>query len=89
MPHEMMRTSRLRPTWAGTLLVSSSLVVSLNACTPKPPVSVVIPDSHELRPAIVCNEKGECVKDEGRVTIDLGYLRELIDLLDVCRKQRI
>lgn len=68
------------------LLIS---VVNLNACATKPVEKVVIPDSHDLRPAIVCNEKGECVKDESRVTIDLGYLRELIDLLDVCRKQRI
>lgn len=65
------------------------ILVGLVGCQPHNVQSVIIPDTRDLRPAIVCNEKGECVKDEGRVTIDLGYLRELIDLLDVCRKQRI
>ncbi len=89
MPHVMKRMNPSRPIWAGIGLASCSLVVSLSACTPKPPVSVVIPDSHELRPGVVCDGKGDCTVDPNRVTIDLGYLRELIDLLDVCRKQRI
>lgn len=73
----------------GIRLALFLLVTSLNACQPKPVASVVIPDSHELRPAVACNQDGQCSIDPNRVTIDLGYLRELIDLLDVCRKQKI
>lgn len=89
MLHETKRMNTSSSTWTGIRLALFLSVASLSACQPRPVEKVVIPDTHDLRPAIVCNEKGECVKDDGRVTIDLGYLRELIDLLDVCRKQRI
>src|SRR3990167_8533879 len=71
-----------------------SLVLSLTACTGKPAVKLVIPDSRELRPAATCEwsaamEASGCVWDQDRVTIDLGYLREIIDRLDACDKVKI
>ena len=69
-----------------TLLALLALVASLNACSAKPPGSVILPDSHELTAGVVCNDHGECVPDPKRVTIDLGYLREIMDTLDACRK---
>ena len=73
------------------------LATSWNACTGKPPVSVVIPDSWELKPAAQCEwakvdgklVPSNCVWDQGRATIDLGYIRELADLLDACAKKDI
>lgn len=89
MRHVMKRMTISRRTWAGIPVVLFSLVANLNGCSPKPVASVIIPDSRELRPGVVCDGKGDCTVDPNRVTIDLGYLRELIELLDVCRKQRI
>lgn len=57
---------------AGLLLASS-----LSACSTP---SVVIPDSRELKPAYTV----EGQLDPGRVAIDLGYLREIVELLDKC-----
>lgn len=56
----------------------------------KPSASIVIPDSHELSTGYRCDAQAqECVVDETAVTIHLGYLRELLELIDACRKQRI
>ena len=53
------------------------LASSLSACSTPP---VVIPDSRELRPAYTV----EGQLDPGRATIDLGYLREIVEILDRC-----
>jgi len=85
-----MRT--LNNTWRRTLLASLILAASLSGCaTRHGGESLVIPDSHELRPAYACEPDGDgtptnCAVDPYRVTIDLGYLREIIDLLDGCAK---
>ena len=62
-------------TWM--LVVGICLVSSLSACSTPP---VVIPDSRELRPAYT--QEGQL--DPGRATIDLGYLREIVEILDRC-----
>lgn len=59
---------------AGLLLVSS-----WSGCSTP---SVVIPDSKEIRPAYTA--KGE--DDPERVTLDLGYLREILMELDRCHR---
>lgn len=83
------------PKWQLAILVGlSSLVLSWSGCREKHIEKLVLPDSKELRPAIKCvineqDELAECMLDPSRVTIDLGYLRNIIDLLDACRKARI
>jgi hypothetical protein len=58
--------------------------VSWSGCATKP-VAVVIPDSHELRPAWDCPADGvQCVPDPHRVTIDAGYLRDILRTLEGC-----
>ena len=80
-----------------TLLAWLLLAISWSACAGKPAASVVIPDSRELKPAAQCEwtkvdgklVPSNCVWDQGRATIDLGYIRDLIDLLSACAKKDI
>ena len=59
-------------------------LVSWSGCATKP-TAVVIPDSHELRPAWDCPIDGvQCVPDPYRVTIDAGYLRNILRTLEGC-----
>ncbi len=74
----------------GIRLACLCLVASWNGCTANPPVSVVIPDSRDLREAYTCDHEAKvCQHDPTGVTIDLGYLRAIIEQLDACRKQTI
>ena len=68
-----------------------------SACAGKPSVNAVIPDTRELRPAAQCDWQQEgdvlvpsnCTWDEGRATIDLGYIREIVEMLSACTKAKI
>ena len=78
----------------GILLAFGSCLLSLTACSATPVVSIILPDSKELRPAALCEwddhmNPTNCRLDPGRATIDLGYAREIADLLDACRKKEI
>ena len=73
----------MRPWLLVMLLVSVSFWTS---CT-KAPATVILPDSHELRPVIVCPEGMTCAVDPTRYTIDGGYLREILIQLDRCGQE--
>lgn len=78
----LMRT--LRNISAGTRLGLLICLVSWSGCTTKRS-AVVIPDSHELKPAWDCPADGvQCVPDPYRVTIDAGYLRYILRTLEGC-----
>lgn len=86
----MKRTPTLDKSWATTLSAGLTCLVLSNGCSEKPSASIVIPDRHELREAYVCDHEAQvCQHDLTAVTIDLGYLRDIIDQLDACRKQKI
>lgn len=69
---------------AGTRLGLLICLVSWSGCATKPS-AVVIPDSHELQPAWTCPSDGvQCVPDPYRVTIDAGYLRDILRTLERC-----
>jgi len=75
--------------WVATPLLGLCLLTALSGCFGKPAVSVVIPDDRELGPVIACTwEDGEivsCTEDTTRVSISIGYFREIMELLDDCR----
>lgn len=71
------------PTWSKLILVI--LVCSSVSCTKKPAV-VVLPDSRILTPAVICPKDVTCAMDPGRLTIDKGYLREIMQDLTNCSK---
>lgn len=74
-------------TWARIPLVCSICLVSLSGCSKPQIQSVVVQDSHELRPAWACPSDGvQCVPDPQRVTVDLGYIREILRTFEECRK---
>ena len=80
-------TRTLRKPWAVIGLVWSICLVSLSGCQTKPQPSVIIPDSKDLRMAWTCPPSGTvCTEDLTRVTIDLGYLREIMRGLEACTK---
>lgn len=64
-------------------LILAILVCGLAGCTKKPYV-VVLPDSRTLQPAILCPVGMTCVVDPGRLMIDKGYLREIMQNLRAC-----
>ena len=73
-------------------------LVSLSACIGKYDARVVIPDSRTLHPAVSCTWEDDhgkpshptnCAYDPYRVNIDLGYLREILEDLDACRKAKL
>lgn len=80
-----------------TLLGWLSCLGLLNACTAKPVAKLVIPDSRDLKPAVICDWEYDrngmpvnptnCVYDGFRVNIDTGYLRDILETLDACRRQ--
>ncbi len=80
-------------------LVWLSLAGLLNACTAKPVTKLVIPDSRDLKPAVSCEwdydrngmpmNPRNCVYDGFRVNIDTGYLREILETIDACRKVKL
>ena len=73
-------------TWAATRLAWLICLLLLSGCTTKPS-AVVIPDSHDLRPAWICPSDGnKCVPDPTRTTIDLGYLRTILRTFEECQK---
>ena len=87
-----MRT--LPNTWRAIPLACLICLVSWSGCSTKPPVKEIIPDSHDLRVAITCQNLPQdmaqaptaCRYDQSRVTIDLGYLREIMRGLEACTK---
>lgn len=73
-------------TWAATRLAWLTCLLLLSGCTTKPS-AVVIPDSHDLRPAWICPSDGNnCVPDPTRTTVDLGYLRAILRTFEECSK---
>jgi hypothetical protein len=73
-------------TWAGTLLALLTCLLLLSGCTTRPS-AVVIPDSRELRQAWTCPSDGNgCVPDPQRVTVDIGYIRDIIRTFEECQK---
>ncbi len=77
----------LNSTWRGTRWVLLTCLLLLNGCSKKQIESVVIPDSHELRQAWDCPVDGaKCVPDPYRLTIDAGYLRDILRTLEGCTK---
>lgn len=73
-------------TWAGTGLVWLICLVIWSGCTPRPS-AVVIPDSQELRPAWVCIDDGKnCRIEPERITLTVGYLRDILRTFEECRK---
>lgn len=59
------------------LTLSLLCLCSWSSCSKTPNV-VTLLDSHQLRPAY----DAQCQLDPQRVTIDKGYLRELINIID-------
>lgn len=45
---------------------------------------VVLPDSRQLIPAIKCPEGMTCAVDPGRIVLDRGYLRGIMQDLEAC-----
>lgn len=61
------------------LLILLPCLWNWSGCAPSAPRVIVLPDSHQLRPAY--NADGTL--DPLRVTMDKGYLRELMDCLTI------
>ena len=73
-------------TWAATRLAWLICLLLLSGCTTRPS-AVVIPDSQELRQAWICPSDGNnCVPDQTRTTVDLGYLRDILRTFEECQK---
>jgi hypothetical protein len=68
------------------LLGCGTCLLLLSGCSSNLSESVVIPDSKELRGAWDCPDQSGngCRIVPERVTIDLGYLREFMQQLQVC-----
>ena len=79
-----MRTSP--PISRVILLACGTCLLLLSGCLSKPPESVVIADSKEIRGAWECPDSTGmgCKVVPDRVTIDLGYLRQFLQELQVC-----
>ena len=64
-----------------SLWLCSCLVWSISCTASK---VVVLPDSRQLVPAIKCPEGMTCALDPGKITMDRGYLREIMQDLERC-----
>ena len=68
-------------TWS--ILILLVCLSSFSGCWHAPKV-VVLPDSHQLIPAIKCPDGATCALDPGKITLDRGYLREVMGQLEAC-----
>lgn len=69
------------------LTIGLVLVLACVSCTTRPSV-VVLGDSEELKPVIVCPQGMTCAEDPTRWTIEKGYLNRIMKQLSRCAEAK-